>query len=72
MDVISELSKYRHHHHCSTLVEVMEFTMLRQTSRSIITLPRSCSKMPVSLESLRDMRGSGLYSEMASRGEEWR
>ena len=39
-----------HHHHCSTLVETMDFTMLRQTSRSIITLPRSCSVMPVSLE----------------------
>ena len=39
-----------HHHHCSTLVEIMEFTMLRQTSRSIITFPRSCSMMPVSLE----------------------
>ena len=39
-----------HHQHCSTLVEIMEFTMLRQTSRSIITLSRSCLMMPVSLE----------------------
>ena len=37
-------------HHCSTAVEIMEFTIVRQTSWSFIAGTRSCFLIPASLQ----------------------